>query len=397
VSVTATGGRLRLDIRRSGRDSARVALVGGRKNLRIRLRGTDIAEGVPALLRVSLYGPTGASVGHYAMSVCPYRGLDHSVVGLRCGYPGLTRRYVATFLRASDQFVSGQARPIGASPLVPPTGRYRAEVSFDPAYVPWKQRGADDKASLSMVVGGPGDSLVQQPPVGRRAPRRRRAEHPHLPDLIPAAPEQLRVEPLGTREYLRFDSLFWNRSQVPLILRGHRTSTSTMTTVQRIPGRYGGSIRHPAGAYRFDRRRGHGHWHYRSAARYELIGRHGHVLRKSAKVGFCISDSTPIAIERSATKTEPDSHDVCARHARRSLEMHLNPGWGDLYVQSLPGQAFNISRLPDGIYGLKVTVNPLGAIAEATRANNSVVRLFRLIRQPDMTSARWLRRPAHWR
>jgi len=49
-------------------------------------------------------------------------------------------------------------------------------------------------------------------------------------------------------------------------------------------------------------------------------------------------------------------------------------GWGDTYFQSLPGQSFNITDLPNGKYFIQVTANPLGNLYEQTRANNSELR-----------------------
>ena len=48
----------------------------------------------------------------------------------------------------------------------------------------------------------------------------------------------------------------------------------------------------------------------------------------------------------------------------------MPPGWGDTYVQSLPGQAFDVTNLPNGTYYIAVVANPLGALFERHRNND---------------------------
>jgi hypothetical protein len=62
-------------------------------------------------------------------------------------------------------------------------------------------------------------------------------------------------------------------------------------------------------------------------------------------------------------------------------------GWGDTYVQSIAGQAFNITSVPNGIYYIEIIANPqhvlyesnthsgqsLGGVAVAARAAAAAV------------------------
>ena len=48
----------------------------------------------------------------------------------------------------------------------------------------------------------------------------------------------------------------------------------------------------------------------------------------------------------------------------------LPAGWGDTYSPFLPGQRFDITRVPNGRYLLETHVNPGGRLHEATTANN---------------------------
>src|SRR5262249_60776327 len=44
-------------------------------------------------------------------------------------------------------------------------------------------------------------------------------------------------------------------------------------------------------------------------------------------------------------------------------------GWGDTYFQSIAGQAFDITKLPNGTYYIEVIANP-GHLLNETRAGN---------------------------
>ena len=49
-------------------------------------------------------------------------------------------------------------------------------------------------------------------------------------------------------------------------------------------------------------------------------------------------------------------------------------GWGDTYTQSIAGQAFDITKLPNGTYYIQVTANPGHLLHETTTANDVTVR-----------------------
>ena len=66
---------------------------------------------------------------------------------------------------------------------------------------------------------------------------------------------------------------------------------------------------------------------------------------------------------------------VCGGQEARWLREALPAGWGDTYYQSVAGQAFNITNLPNGRYKIRVTINPLGLLKE-TNANNVEDRYF---------------------
>jgi hypothetical protein len=56
----------------------------------------------------------------------------------------------------------------------------------------------------------------------------------------------------------------------------------------------------------------------------------------------------------------------------------LLAGSGDTYYQSLPGQSFDIRNVPNGVYYVKIEVNPNGNIWETDTANNVSLRKIKL-------------------
>ena len=65
----------------------------------------------------------------------------------------------------------------------------------------------------------------------------------------------------------------------------------------------------------------------------------------------------------------------------------LDVGWGDTYGQYLPGQAFDITDVPNGRYVMRVEVNPEGLLYETTTANNVQDRVIRLKGKPGNRTA----------
>jgi hypothetical protein len=52
----------------------------------------------------------------------------------------------------------------------------------------------------------------------------------------------------------------------------------------------------------------------------------------------------------------------------------LPTGWGDTYYQSVPGQSFDITALPNGSYWIEVKANPAGVLFDADASNDLELR-----------------------
>jgi hypothetical protein len=135
----------------------------------------------------------------------------------------------------------------------------------------------------------------------------------------------------------------------------------------------------------YDPRDGHLHWHFDRLARYRLQRADGRPVRTSSKVGFCFGSTDAIDLSLPQAPWRPArSADRCAarRPEARSVSMDIQVGWGDQYDQRLPGQAFDITDLPNGDYRLEIVVDPTGRLLQASRANDRASRWLSLGGRP---------------
>ncbi|HYC01455.1 MAG TPA: lysyl oxidase family protein [Candidatus Limnocylindrales bacterium] len=100
----------------------------------------------------------------------------------------------------------------------------------------------------------------------------------------------------------------------------------------------------------------HGHAHFESFARTELLDANGNVVAQGSKYGFCLLDLEC-----------DDPQYSCSFQG-------ISAGCSDVYASGLPCQYVDITdaAVPDGLYTLRVTVDPDGEIAEASESNNTI-------------------------
>ena len=63
-------------------------------------------------------------------------------------------------------------------------------------------------------------------------------------------------------------------------------------------------------------------------------------------------------------------------------------GWGDTYLQSIAGQAFDISTVPDGAYYIEITANPQHILYESNTRNDVALRKVILGGTPGQRTVR---------
>ena len=115
----------------------------------------------------------------------------------------------------------------------------------------------------------------------------------------------------------------------------------------------------------------HDHWHFFTAAAYEL---ESPIRRAGDKVGFCLFDSFDTGGPRKWFPPSPanGSQTWCGfdRPEGTFVRMGLSPGAADRYASQREFQWIDIAGLPPGGYVLKATANPDGHLVEDDTTDN---------------------------
>lgn len=106
----------------------------------------------------------------------------------------------------------------------------------------------------------------------------------------------------------------------------------------------------------------HAHAHFSSFARTEILNADDQVVAVGRKYGFCLLD-----------------HD-CATPQYSCAFQGITAGCNDLYAKGLPCQYVDITDtpLPDGVYRLRLTLDPENELPESDESNNVAVVPFTL-------------------
>lgn len=149
-------------------------------------------------------------------------------------------------------------------------------------------------------------------------------------------PDEACVGGPGIRKLLRFDVLVHNRGDEDLVVGNPRI--------------------HPE---LFVYSACHRHYHFRAAARYELLAPSGTLVTTGRKQGFCLEDTLPSDL---GADTPPKRYN-CNNQG-------VQVGWADWYPAVLDCQWIDVTDLPAGEYRLHVFWNPEGLLNETTLADN---------------------------
>ncbi len=180
------------------------------------------------------------------------------------------------------------------------------------------------------------------------------------------------------RDELDFGATVWIGGRGPLDVEGFRSNGSpTMKAFQYFirNGHVIGRVR--AGTMGFDTRNGHNHWHFEQFARYRLLESTKTVAVRSHKQGFCIAPTDGVNLLLPHAVWQPQFFGFggnCGSPTALWVQELLPLGWGDTYFQSVAGQAFNITHLPNGTYYIEVTANPGKILHESNTGNDVSLR-----------------------
>jgi hypothetical protein len=205
-----------------------------------------------------------------------------------------------------------------------------------------------------------------------------------MPDLqsLPAYGIEL-SRSKSKKTYLNFGATVWNAGPSPLVVDGFRISgTKEMTAYQYFYDNAGNEVGSaPAGGLQWDPRPGHTHWHFKAFATYRLLDSTKKFTKRSGKEAFCLAPTDPVNLNADGANFKPASTDLstaCGSEGALSIREVLDAGWGDTYGQYLPGQSFNVTNLPKGVYYIEVLANPDHKLTESNPNNNSALRKIKI-------------------
>ena len=172
----------------------------------------------------------------------------------------------------------------------------------------------------------------------------------------------------------------WNAGPGPLIVEGFRPGRSPrMAAYQffRRPGSREDGSAVSVGGLDYDARTGHDHWHFRDFARYSLVRANGRTVSVSRKEAWCLAPTDQIDQLVPNAEMRPGDgslYSACGDADAVQVREVLEVGAGDTYGLGTPGQAIDITHLPDGVYFLKIEANPAGALRDAADGNDVALR-----------------------
>jgi hypothetical protein len=201
------------------------------------------------------------------------------------------------------------------------------------------------------------------------------------PNLTPLpASNASMVEDGSGGSMLRFSTTSWNNGTGPLELVAGEVETGSgkQKVYQRIYLSDGTSFLHYAGSFTYHA--GHNHIHFDDYALYTLqpVNAPGGSLRIGSKTTFCVMDTTKIDTRLPGAPAQP-VYSTCGREVQG-----MSVGWGDTYGSHLPGQEIDFTDNPDGIYQLKIEVDPKKLLVESDE-NDNVSCVLLSITRPAVT------------
>lgn len=187
------------------------------------------------------------------------------------------------------------------------------------------------------------------------------------PNLKPLSASNLSLvtDTSGTST-LRFSTTSWNNGTGPLELVAGEVDTGSgkQKVYQRVYLDDGTSFLNYAGSFTYHPQ--HNHIHFDDYALYTLqpINAPGGSLRTGVKTTFCVMDTTKIDTTLPGAPPQP-VYTTCG-----NLVQGMSVGWGDTYGSHLPGQEVDFTDNPDGIYQLKIEIDPKKLIIESNENDN---------------------------
>jgi hypothetical protein len=415
IFVAAQGAPFEIRLHRSDYDHPPEAaqVVAGNDGPELRPLPADIADGWLGLkdfFHVDIRRASGKSVAGRRWTFCP-NGYDPQRLNdegpiLRT-YPAYcsTNPFTKSTVWGIDQ---GWAVPVlgyDTQPMRLKDGTYDITASIDPRYVElFGIAPGDAGANVSVEIKtvkrcrhcGHGEALAFADGGTQGADSTQRAQHANvptitdpdpsmLPDLIALPSWGISTDRRRGGDYLTFGATVWAGGASPLVVEGFRRAGEDIMDGWQYFYLDGQPIgRTSAGPLEYDPRRGHHHWHFKQFASYRLLNADMTEVVASTKEAFCLAPTDAIHLDLPGAAWNPEIGLSTACGSRSSIWVReiLPLGWGDTYSQSLPGQSFDITDLPNGTYYIDVRANPEGLLKEQDSSNNSELREVTLKGKP---------------
>jgi lysyl oxidase len=229
-------------------------------------------------------------------------------------------------------------------------------------------RGRRAQMALRPLAKDPAAPSLRNPPVSA------------LPDLMPLPSWGIRVSHLKKqqRDLLDFGATVWVGGHARLDVQGFRSGNGPGMKAYQYFWRNGKLIgRARAGTMGFDSHKGHHHWHFQQFAAYRLLNASKKLMLRSHKQGFCIAPTDPVNLLLHNTTWKPSEiglEGACGSPSALWVREMMPIGWGDTYFQSVAGQSFDVTHLPNGTYYIEVLANPERVLRETSTANDVSLR-----------------------
>jgi hypothetical protein len=266
-------------------------------------------------------------------------------------------------------------------------GTYTVTATIAPQYVRLlniSAAGATASVKVTVVKGCRCAAAAHQPArplaaLPRSVPYLTHPPAAALPDLVPLP--AWNVSTFHTRsgkDLLDFNATVWVGGNSRLDVEGFRANGSPVMQAYQYFWQNGHVIgRVRAGTMGFDSKPGHNHWHFEQFARYQLLDSAQKLTLRSHKVGFCIAPTDPVNLLAPQAVWQPNTTGLfgaCGNPSVLSVQEMMPIGWGDTYSQSVAGQAFDITSVPNGTYYIQVMANPLHVLYESNTHNDVSLR-----------------------
>jgi hypothetical protein len=398
--IASGSGTFRIDVTRPGYGSpieaAQIVSSGG-GTIAIPLPDGLVKgwSGLPWFLRISVDDAHGHLVATRHVTFCP-DGWDQQRVSSNgpivpsfpqsCGVSPFTLGMVWGI---DDGWAVNPVTSAAKAPMARlPNGTYTVHLAINPTYAHlFAIASQDAEATVTATVRGgrnvcgPICPLHRHTAVAPDGPHRDTVttsspDPATEPDLVALPAWSIRIHEQAKRDFLDFSATVWDGGPASMVVEGfRRPGTNLMDAWEYFIDRNGDVVgRAKVGTLKYDARPGHEHWHFQQFARYQLLDRDKVGVVDSGKEGFCLAPTDPIDLAVPGAVWNPGplgfGGTVCGSQTSIWTREVLPAGWGDSYSQSLPGQSFDITNVPNGTYYVAVEANPLGALYETNSAND---------------------------